>query len=126
MKDMSGLVLTWGSSHESLKSYALHLLWVFTLSMIVETLSHARLLNKNMNNVTAGLLQTLMYGLRTGLTYLVMLSVMSFDGFVLLVAVAGYSVGFFVFGSRLFDKYYSDINTRAYQRPPTDIPPLNC
>ncbi|KAL2486428.1 Copper transporter 6 [Abeliophyllum distichum] len=70
-----------------------------------------------------GLLQTLMYAIRIALAYIVMLAVMSFNGGVFLVAVAGHTVGFFVFGSRVFKK----------QSPPpevlgktSDLPRMSC
>ncbi|KAL7173312.1 hypothetical protein ACSBR2_032722 [Camellia fascicularis] len=120
-KMMNHMTFSWGKNSESLNSYILNLASIFMLSMLVESLSHTRLIHSGMNNVAAGLLQTLMYGVRIGLAYLVMLAVMSFNIGILLAAVAGYSVGFLIFGSRLFDKS----ETAAYQKP-TDLPPLNC
>ncbi|KAA8543809.1 hypothetical protein F0562_022014 [Nyssa sinensis] len=108
----------WGKSTGSFSSYVLDLIAVFVLSMLVEWLSHVRLIHTSKSNVNAGLLQTLMYGIRMGLAYLVMLAVMSFNLGILLAAVAGYSVGFLIFGSRVFDK-------SPYENP-SDLPPLNC
>ena len=48
------------------------------------------------------MVQTLLHAIRIGLAYMVMLALMSFNGGVFLVAVAGHAVGFLVFGSRVF------------------------
>lgn len=54
--------------------------------------------------MAAGLIQTLLPAIRVGLAFLVMLAIMSFNGGVFLVAVAGHTFGFFIFGSRVFYK----------------------
>ncbi|PRQ34274.1 putative Ctr copper transporter [Rosa chinensis] len=108
---------------ESLESYILALIAVFLLSLVVEWLSHARLIEPSSdNNIADGLRQTLMYGSRVGLSYLVMLAVMSFDVGVLLAAIAGCSVGFLVFGSRVFMR--SKVGHSNMDQ--TDLPPLKC
>ncbi|KAL6974994.1 hypothetical protein U1Q18_041762 [Sarracenia purpurea var. burkii] len=123
----ASMTFFWGknrslSSSDNLDSYILDLVWVFLLSMLVECLSHTRLISSaGFNDVAAGLLQTLMYGARIGVAYLVMLAVMSFNVGALIAAVAGYSVGFLVFGSRVFRKP----ETAMYGKP-TDLPPLSC
>lgn len=106
---------------QSIYGYILVLLVVFLASIAVEWLSHARFIKSSTNNVTAGLQQTLMYGFRTALAFLVMLAVMSFNVGVLLAAVSGYSVGFLIFGSRVFKLSKSE----PYQEL-SDLPPLNC
>ncbi|ESR49908.1 hypothetical protein CICLE_v10033440mg, partial [Citrus x clementina] len=55
-------------------------------------------------HVAAGLIQTLLLAIKVGLAFLVMLAIMSFNGGVFLVAVAGHTFGFFIFGSRVFNK----------------------
>lgn len=70
------------------------------------------------SDVLAGLLQTLMYTIRISLAYVVMLSVMSMNGGVFLVAVGGHTVGYMLFGSRVFRK--SAISESE------DLPPLTC
>lgn len=106
-------------------SNILSLAYVFLACLAVEWLSHARLVKYSSDsyNVKAGLLQTLMYGIRIGLAYFVMLQVMSFNSGILLTAIAGYSVGFSVFGSRIFKR--SKIVPDDLDDSP-DLPPLNC
>ncbi|KAL4326974.1 hypothetical protein AHAS_Ahas13G0053700 [Arachis hypogaea] len=95
--------------------YALALLFVFVMSFLVEWLSHTRFTKPGSRNIVAGLVQTLLYLLRVGLAYLVMLALMSFNGGVFLVAVLAHALGFFLFRSRAFSK------------PPNhDLPPMSC
>ncbi|KAI3461553.1 hypothetical protein Pfo_018216 [Paulownia fortunei] len=110
-----------GKGPESLGLYLVDLVIVFMLCLLVEWLSHTRFLsNSNTNNVRVGLIQTGLYGVRMTMAYLVMLAVMSFNAEILFAAVAGYSVGFLVFGSRVFDR-----DEMGYEKP-SDLPPLNC
>ncbi|KAK2999059.1 hypothetical protein RJ639_022699 [Escallonia herrerae] len=110
---MMHMTFFWGKNSEILFSgwpgtnsamYALALVFVFFLAFIVEWLSHSRFIKQEANHVAAGLAQTLMHALRVGLAYLVMLAVMSFNAGVFIVAVAGHTLGFFFFGSRVFKK----------------------
>jgi copper transporter 1 len=71
--------------------------FIFVLAVMVEWLSHCRLVKPGSNNVAAGLIQALMHAVSVGLAYMVMLAVMSFNGGVSIVAVAGHLVGFFFF-----------------------------
>ncbi|KAG5515193.1 hypothetical protein RHGRI_036286 [Rhododendron griersonianum] len=119
----SHMTFIWGkNSKESLISYLVDLISVFLLSLLVECLSHTRFINAVTNNVVAGLMQTVMYGIRIGLAYLVMLLVMSCNVGILLAAVAGFSAGFLLFGSRFFR---TSETIGVYQKS-TDLPPLNC
>ncbi|KAL2508409.1 Copper transporter 6 [Forsythia ovata] len=110
-----------GYDHSAM--YILALVVVFFLAFIVEWLSHCNYIRESSNRLALGLLQTLMYAIRIALAYMVMLAVMSFNGGVFLVAIAGHTAGFFVFGSRVFKK----------QSPPpevlgknSDLPPMSC
>ncbi|KAL6974995.1 hypothetical protein U1Q18_041763 [Sarracenia purpurea var. burkii] len=81
----TSMTFFWGknrssSSSDNLDSYILDLVWVFLLSMLVECLSHTCLISSaGINDVAVGLFQTLMYGARIGVVYLVMLAIMSFN-----------------------------------------------
>ncbi|KAJ0031697.1 hypothetical protein Pint_14377 [Pistacia integerrima] len=98
---MPPLTFFWGSKREiifpgwpgeSFGGYISALVLVFVISLLVEWLSHARLVKLSTSSVvTAGLLQTLMYAVRVALAYLLMLAVMSFNIGVLVAAVGGYS-----------------------------------
>ena len=48
-------------------------------------------------SVFVNILESLLYGVKVGLGYMIMLAVMSFNGGVFLVICAGMSVGFFLF-----------------------------
>lgn len=82
--------------------YGVALVFVFVMALLVEWLSFTDMvkLKPGKNDVVAGMLQTVVYGMRTGLSYMVMLSVMSFNGGVFLVAIGGHVIGFLVFGTR--------------------------
>ncbi|RVW56618.1 Copper transporter 1 [Vitis vinifera] len=128
---MTHMTFFWGTSTEIFFSgwpgqssgmYAVALALVFGLSMLVEWLSHTRFIKSTTNKLVAGLLQTAMYGLRVGLAYLVMLAVMSFNVGVFLAAIAGYTTGFLLFGSRVF----RDSSDMLPYEKASDLPPLNC
>lgn len=122
-----------GKGNKRIMYYLIYLGSAFFTSVLVEWLSHTRFFvddpaakSSKKNNVVAGLIQTGLYGIRTTLAYLVMLHVMSFDVWILLMAVAGYSIGFLIFGSRVFDDYDKHEHGFLYQKPATDLPPLTC
>lgn len=127
-KTMMHMTFFWGKNAEILFSgwpgtrtgmYVLALVVVFVLSVLVEWLSHCKLIKPGKSQVAAGLVQTLLHALRVGLAYMVMLAVMSFNAGVFLVAVAGHTVGFLLFGSRVFKK--SDT-----EKVGSDLPPMSC
>lgn len=125
---MMHMTFFWGKNAEILFSewpgtsagmYALALIFVFVLSVLVEWLSHCRLIKPGSPELAAGLIQTMLHAMRVGLAYMVMLAVMSFNAGVFLVAVAGHTVGFLLFGSRVFKK--SDT-----EKVGSDLPPTTC
>ncbi|KAF3454624.1 hypothetical protein FNV43_RR05072 [Rhamnella rubrinervis] len=125
---MMHMTFFWGKNAEILFSkwpgtrtgmYVLALIFVFVLSVLVEWLSHCRLIKPGSTQLAAGLIQTVLHAMRVGLAYMVMLAVMSFNVGVFLVAVAGHTVGFLLFGSRVFKK--SDT-----EKVGSDLPPMTC
>ncbi|EOA14114.1 hypothetical protein CARUB_v10027256mg [Capsella rubella] len=128
---MMHMTFFWGKNTEVLFSgwpgtssgmYALCLIFVFFLAVFTEWLAHHSLLRGTSGgsaNLPAGLIQTAVYTLRTGLSYLVMLAVMSFNAGVFLVALAGHAIGFMLFGSRAFRSSSDDRKTNY-------VPPSGC
>ncbi|KAH7549972.1 hypothetical protein ACOSP7_024998 [Xanthoceras sorbifolium] len=130
-KMMMHMTFFWGTSAEvlfsgwpgtSTKMYAVSLVFVFVLSFLVEWLSGSRLIREGTSNVAAGVIQTLMHAIRVGLSYMVMLAVMSFNTGVFLAAIAGHTLGFLFFGSRVFKK---KTGAPSYQNT-SDLPPMSC
>ncbi|CAL8999105.1 unnamed protein product [Prunus brigantina] len=126
---MMHMTFFWGTNAEVLFSkwpgsstgmYYVCLLFVFALAVIVEWLSHCRLIKDGSSNVVCGLAQTFLHTIRVGLAYLVMLAVMSFNVGVFLVAVAGHTVGFLLFASRVFKKPDPE------DEKGSDLPPMSC
>ncbi|KAK4718407.1 hypothetical protein R3W88_016745 [Solanum pinnatisectum] len=99
--------------------YILALVVVFFMTIFIEFLSDSNYVNKsNVDLLTSRTSQTTLYGLRIGLTYVVMLVVISFNGGVFLVVIVGHSLGFLFFGSRIFKKSSSGKNL--------NLPPMSC
>ncbi|KDP42175.1 hypothetical protein JCGZ_02905 [Jatropha curcas] len=128
---MMHMTFYWGKDAEILFSgwpgkdtgmYVLALITMFVFAVMIEWLSHSRLIKAGSNNLIAGIAQTFMHTFRIGIAYMVMLGVMSFNGGVFLAAVAGHGLGFFIFASRAFR------NTEV--KPPyeknSDLPPMSC
>ncbi|KAH7553770.1 hypothetical protein ACOSP7_029379 [Xanthoceras sorbifolium] len=84
--------------------YALALVFVFILAVLVEWLNHCDVVKPGANRVAAGFFKTALHAVRSGMSYMVMLSVMSFNGGVFLAAVFGHAFGYLLFGSRVFKK----------------------
>ncbi|KAK2992173.1 hypothetical protein RJ640_000809 [Escallonia rubra] len=59
--------------------YALALVFVFTLAVLVEGLSHCTVVKPGSNRVAGGFFQTGIFAVRAGLAYMVMLAVMSYN-----------------------------------------------
>ncbi|KAJ4907912.1 Copper transporter 1 [Raphanus sativus] len=125
---MMHMTFYWGKNTEVLFSgwpgtssgmYALCLIFVFFLAFLTECLGHSPFLRGTTGdsaNAASGLVQTVVYTLRTGISYLVMLAVMSFNAGVFIAALAGYAIGFMLFGSRTFRNPSGDRET--YEIPP--------
>ncbi|KAG6629147.1 copper transporter 6-like [Carya illinoinensis] len=115
---------------QSFSSYILALVLVFVLGFAVEWLSHTKIIKSSCSTdkITAGLLLTGMHGTRVGMAYLAMLAVMSMNVGVLLAAIAGYTVGFFIFGSCVFVNYNAKMSSTSmpFQDDDPDLPPFNC
>ncbi|KAE8693075.1 protein FAR-RED IMPAIRED RESPONSE 1-like [Hibiscus syriacus] len=130
---MMHMTFFWGNIAEILFSlclgrhgvgmYTLALIFMFMLAFLIEWLSHCqRIKPGTSNNILAGVVQTLLHAIRVGLAYLVMLSILSFNGGAFLMAVACHTLGFLLFGSRIFKKNTEtlfDVNT-------SDPPPMSC
>ncbi|KAI4324436.1 hypothetical protein MLD38_029928 [Melastoma candidum] len=95
-------VLFSGWPGERTGMYVLCLLFVFFLAALLEIFSVAL---DGKTTGPGGIMaraagQALVYGIKMGMAYLVMLSVMSFNGGVFIAAVLGHTFGFFVVKAR--------------------------
>ncbi|CAK9151420.1 unnamed protein product [Ilex paraguariensis] len=93
-KDVTILFQGWPDNN--LGMYILALAFVFFLSAAVEILSVSPIVKMGTSPVVGGLTQASVYAIRMALAYMVMLSVMSFNLGVFIVAVAGHAFGLFV------------------------------
>ncbi|RRT45247.1 hypothetical protein B296_00031005 [Ensete ventricosum] len=82
-------------------AYLLALFLVAAASGLVDCLSVAIRSLPRGNRVALALLRTALHAARMGLAYLVMLAVMSFNVGVLIAAIVGHALGFFLTGSGL-------------------------
>ncbi|XP_078445221.1 copper transporter 1-like [Wolffia australiana] len=124
-KSYTHMTFFWGKNSEILFQgwpgtrggmYALALIFVFVMAVLVEWLSHCRLIKDKWPRLAAGFLQTVLHTLRVGLAYLLMLAVMSFNVGVLLVAIGGHALGFLLFSGALLGK----------SEKTGDLPPMKC
>lgn len=90
------VVLFSGWPKESLGQYILAFFFIFLLAVAVEVLSHTPPNKIGKSPVASASIQAIVYAFRTGLAYLVMLGVMSFNVGIFIAAVAGHTLGFFV------------------------------
>ncbi|RWR81570.1 copper transporter 1-like protein [Cinnamomum micranthum f. kanehirae] len=132
-KNMMHMTFFWGKDVDmlfsgwpgrSLGMYLLALFFVFALAVMVEWLSHSRFFKQGSNRVVSGLAKTFLHAVRMGLAYLVMLAVMSFNVGVLIAAIIGHAIGFFIFGSRIFSR--NDEEVESNQKNRSSLPPLKC
>lgn len=93
-------VLFSGWPNNSVGMYILALFFVFFLAITTEILSNQPLVKRGTSPLKGGLILASVHFFRTGLAYLVMLAVMSFNVGIFIAAVAGHTLGFFIAKSR--------------------------
>ncbi|CAA2991965.1 copper transporter 6-like [Olea europaea subsp. europaea] len=103
------VVLFDGWPNGRLGMYILALAFVFLLAVAVEILA-AVPIKPRMRPLSGGLLQAAVYAVRMALAYLIMLSVMSFNVGIFIVAVAGHAVGCFIVKYRAIAAVYMAAN----------------
>ncbi|KAG2582681.1 hypothetical protein PVAP13_6KG190200 [Panicum virgatum] len=94
------LFSNWPGDRDGVGMYVLCLLVVFALAALVEVLSAwsrglARRRSRD-SNALGTLLMTGIHAVKVGLSYLVMLATMSFNGGVFIAVLAGHAAGFFL------------------------------
>ncbi|CAN8253287.1 unnamed protein product [Cochlearia groenlandica] len=108
---MMHMTFFWGQNAEvlfdgwpgtSILMYWLCLAAVFLVSVASEWLSRCGIMKAGPASMGGGMVQTVVYTVRAGLSYLIMLAVISFNGGVFLAAMAGFGIGFMLCGSRAF------------------------
>ncbi|KAK3037492.1 hypothetical protein RJ639_031986 [Escallonia herrerae] len=89
------VILFHGWPDNNLGMYILSLAFVFLLAVAVEVLSVSPAVKPGSSPFARGLTQAAVYALRMAVAYLVMLSVMSYNLGIFILAVAGHALGFF-------------------------------
>ncbi|KAL2533809.1 Copper transporter 6 [Abeliophyllum distichum] len=93
-KDVTILFDGWPNGR--LGMYILALAFVFLMAVAVEILTVTPSIKPGRRPLSGSLIQAAVYAVRMALAYLVMISVMSFNLGIFIVAVAGHTVGCFV------------------------------
>lgn len=105
-KDVTLLFSGWPDNN--LGMYVLALVFVFFLAFAIEILSVTPAVKRPTTPAVGALAQTGVYALRIALAYLVMLSIMSFNIGVFIVAVGGHAFGYFAVKFRALRQSASD------------------
>ncbi|CAI9766242.1 unnamed protein product [Fraxinus pennsylvanica] len=103
------LVLFNGWPNGRLGMYILALAFVFLLAVAVEILATVPV-KPRMSPLSGGLFEAAVYAVRMALAYSIMLSVMSFNVGIFIVAVAGHAVGRFIVKHRAIAAVYMAAN----------------
>ncbi|KAL8517421.1 hypothetical protein ACS0TY_015603 [Phlomoides rotata] len=98
-KEAQFLFSGWPDNHSGM--YALALVFVFFLAMFVEFLTNLNLVKPGSNRAATVSFQAGFVAVRAGFSYMVMLSVMSYNGGVFIAAILGHAVGYVIFGSKI-------------------------
>lgn len=97
------IILFSGWPNGRLGMYILAVVGVLLMAVASELLSAGEgVIKPQRNPMVAGLNLAIIHTLRMGLAYLVMLSLMSFNLGILLAALAGHALGFFIFKAGAF------------------------
>ncbi|KAL3753727.1 hypothetical protein ACJRO7_001034 [Eucalyptus globulus] len=94
------IILFSGWPEQRLGMYVLALFFIFVLALAVEVLSVSPNIRTSTNPIVGTTMQAAIYGLKMALAYMVMLSLMSFNVGVFIVAVIGHAFGFFLVKSQ--------------------------
>lgn len=103
----------WGKAHQilfpgwpgsSTGMYVLAVFLVFSLAILVECFSYCQLIKPGPNRVADCFFKIGIRAVRAGISYMVILAVMSYNAGIFIAAIVGHVVGYMVFGSGLLLK----------------------